>query len=640
MRNKGKKYLTAIVLSALLLTTGNLPAQTVRAAAKGNVPGAPTVKQTGGNENTGGLTSSQNFMLNAESVRLAAYGQDLNLHLSFVVRDPLTGYPASSSKKKVQSVYLQHNASDSFPFVLNMQEYPAYYVSSPSLEPSRFHNGGEALTYTVKFNNLTVRNDVKSQTYTVNLLINYIDEADPGKLQQEVLPVYINMQGQKAPKDARVLFRCVNDTVPKGTPGQWVPIKLDLANYGLDTVKILSVTLQMQGSPLIFNQVDQTAQVDAPLYPVGGRYYSEPNLNNGSMLEVDYGKFQISKQAAGGIQSVAFEVVYLDAMQVIKKETVSAYIEVLGGNGSQKLLPRVLISGYSTEPKKIMGGEPFALTLKLRNTSDMTAVNNMRLNISSHANGEKTAEPFLPTEGATAFFIKQIPAGKTLEYKLNLVSAATLTQKAYPLNVGLEYQDDGGNSYTTNEQVSLYVNQKARIDFGKFELQPDNAPVGSEISAFCNLINKGRVSLFNAEIKAPADAPFTMEPIYLGNIEAGATKAVDAALKTTQAFSGKSKFILSYEDESGNVSTLEHEFALNISDLPPMNENMANLPPGAPGAAGKHGPGNMHKSPSKIWVLLLIIVLLGLIGAGIGGVIYRKRRKQRHKRINIPGEDY
>ena len=193
MRNKGKKYLTAIVLSALLLTTGNLPAQTVRAAA------TPTVKQTEG------LTSSQNFMLNAESVRLAAYGQDLNLHLSFVVRDPLTGYPASSSKKKVQSVYLQHNASDSFPFVLNMQEYPAYYVSSPSLEPSRFHNGGEALTYTVKFNNLTVRNDVKSQTYTVNLLINYIDEADPGKLQQEVLPVYINMQGQKAPKDARVL---------------------------------------------------------------------------------------------------------------------------------------------------------------------------------------------------------------------------------------------------------------------------------------------------------------------------------------------------------------------------------------------------------------------------------------------------
>ena len=89
-----------------------------------------------------------------------------------------------------------------------------------------------------------------------------------------------------------------------------------------------------------------------------------------------------------------------------------------------------------------------------------------------------------------------------------------------------------------------------------------------------------------------------------------------------------------------SVSTLEHEFALNISDLPQMNENMANLPPGAPGAAGKHGPGNMHKSPSKMWVLLLTLVLLGLIGTGIGIFIRHKRRKQRHKRINIPGEDY
>lgn len=581
----------------------------------------------------------QDFMINAESVHTAFYGESCDLNLSFVERDQNTGLPATIASKKIQSVYLQHSAGGDFPFVLTMQEYPAYRVSGPTSKTSKFHNGGSVATWEVSFNHLLVRKDIKSQTYTVNLIINYTDKDN--KLKTETLTAYIDMQGAPTPKDAQVLFRAVNDTVPKGAPGQWVPIKLNLANFGLDRVEVLNVTLQMQGSPLVFQQVDQTAIVERILEPLTGRYYNEPDFYNGTMIEVDYGKFQISKSAGSGIQAVAFEITYLDAMKTLKKETIQTYIEVIGGGG-QKLMPRVLIEGYETEPKKIMGGEPFTLTLKLHNTSDATAVSNMRLNISSKG-GEKVETAFLPQSGATAYFIKSIGAGQKLEYKLKLISAASLNQKAYPLNVNLEYQDDSGNSYTTEEQVSLYVNQKVRVDFSKFELQPDNAEVGAELNAYCQLINKGRVSLYNAEIRAPENAPYKMEPVYLGNIEAGASKSIDATMRAEKAFSGKTKFVLYYEDENGNASKLEHEFELNVNEPMPMPEG--SMPNGAidPGmAANPDGMSmdGMNKKPlSKLWIAVIIIALL--IIAALAFFLYRHfKGKKKTKRAKIVGEDY
>lgn len=581
------------------------------------------------------------FILNAESIKTAFYGEGCNLDLSFVERDPLTGLPASTATKKVQSVYLKHNNSENFPFVLTMQEYPANSVSGPHTRVSRFHNAGTAATWDVSFNRLLVRKDVKSQAYVITLIVNYTDDKEPGKLKSEEISAYVDMQGAPEQHDAQVLFKAVNKTVPKGAPGHWVPIKLNLANYGLDKVKILNVTLQMQGSPLVFQQVDQTAIVERSLYPMTGRYYSEPDFDRGTMIEVDYGTFAINKSAAGGIQAINFEVTYLDSKQVLKKETVSTYIEVLGGANGSKLTPRVLVEGYELAPKKIMGGEPFTLTLKLRNTSDVTAVSNMRLNISSQ--GSKESETaFLPQSGATAFFIKEIPAGKSVEYKLNLISAASLNQKAYPLNVGLEYQDESGTAYSTTEQVSLYVNQKVRVDFSKFELQPQDAQVGSELNAFCQLINKGRVSLYNAEVRAPKDAPYEMDPVYLGNVEAGATKSIDATLRANKPFNGKTKFVLHYEDENGNASTLEHEFTMNVNEMQSIPEG--SLPEGAitPEGMGPNGmgmPGQEAKSMSKWLIALIVLIIIAL--AVVSFFLYRHfKNKKKTKRAKIVGEDY
>ena len=586
-------------------------------------------QRTKPNENAEAQQSNMGnaFMLKAESVKAAFYGSGFNLDLSFVERDPHTGLAASfsSANKKVQSVYLKHNNSADFPFVLTMQEYPGIV-------------SGNGVDWQVSFSGLLVRKDVKSQVYTVDFVVNYTEGASD-KLKSEVLTAYVDMQGAPTPKDAQVLFKAVNANVPKGAPGQWVPIKLNLANFGLDRVTILNVTLQMQGSPLVFRQVDQTAIVEQPLLPLTGRYYNEPDFNNGTQIEVDYGTFEISKSAASGTQPIAFEITYLDAMQTLKKETVNAYIEVLGGAGGQKMMPRILVEDFETEPKKIMGGEPFTLTLKLRNTSEMTAVSNMRLNISSQGT-EKVETAFLPQSGATAYFIKNIPAGKVVEYKLKLVSAASLNQKAYPLNLGLEYQDDASNSYNTQEQVSLYVHQKVRVDFSKFELQPETAQVGGELNAYCQLINKGRVSLYNAEICAPDDAPYEMEPVYLGNVEAGANKSIDATLKAKQPFSGKSKFVLHYEDENGNASTLEHEFDLNIEDEAPMPEG--SMPEGIGDMDNMDGMGGMGQQKKGLspW-LIAIIVILVLILLGVAFFLYRHfKAKKKAKRAKVIGEDY
>ena len=67
--------------------------------------------------------------------------------------------------------------------------------------------------------------------------------------------------------------------------------------------------------------------------------------------------------------------------------------------------PKLLITGYDTDPQTIMAGETFKLTIHIQNTSKSTPVCNGKFLIGNEAG------TFLPTSGSSAVFIEKIPAG-------------------------------------------------------------------------------------------------------------------------------------------------------------------------------------------------------------------------------------
>ena len=73
-----------------------------------------------------------------------------------------------------------------------------------------------------------------------------------------------------------------------------------------------------------------------------------------------------------------------------------------GGSSSDGSVPRVIVTGFDTNPAEVHAGSDFTLTIHLKNTSKKTKVQNMLFELEAPTEGtdEQTSAPaFLPTSG-------------------------------------------------------------------------------------------------------------------------------------------------------------------------------------------------------------------------------------------------
>lgn len=82
-----------------------------------------------------------------------------------------------------------------------------------------------------------------------------------------------------------------------------------------------------------------------------------------------------------GYQKISFKIVYRDSEGNSQETTLDTYVQLSGtagvGADGKASVPRVVVTGFETEPKDVHAGESFMLTLHLKNTSTATSVNNM-----------------------------------------------------------------------------------------------------------------------------------------------------------------------------------------------------------------------------------------------------------------------
>lgn len=291
-----------------------------------------------------------------------------------------------------------------------------------------------------------------------------------------------------------------------------------------------------------------------------------------------------------------------------------------GGSSSDGSVPRVIVTGFDTNPAEVHAGSDFTLTIHLKNTSKKTKVQNMLFELEAPTEGtdEQTSAPaFLPTSGSNSIYLNGIKADGTADISITLNAKADLLQKPYSINLSMKYEDSQATQIESSSSISIPVKQDARFEFSEFEISPQTIEVGGETNVMCSLYNLGRIKLYNAKARFEGNG-IKKQEIFIGNVEAGATGSIDAMLQGEKVTNGNSKITmtLSYEDESGNISETTKDFELEVTEAVDDSDMYMNTDGDA--EAGSSGF-------PVVPVVVVIVIIAGVVAA----VVFVKKKKKK-----------
>lgn len=182
-----------------------------------------------------------------------------------------------------------------------------------------------------------------------------------------------------------------------------------------------------------------------------------------------------------------------------------------GGSGSagDGSVPRVIVTGFDTEPGDVRAGTNFKLVVHLKNTSKRTAVSNMLFDFQAPSAGTDAAAEapaFLPVSGSSTVYMEKIAAGGTQDISIDLNARADLVQKPYSISLSMKYEDSSAVQYEGQSSLAIPVKQEARFEFSEIQVSPDTVMAGEEANITCSLYNLGRVKMYNVKVRFEGDA--------------------------------------------------------------------------------------------------------------------------------------
>lgn len=558
----------------------------------------------------------------------------------------------SDATLQIQEIFL-NSSGDGFPFE-SLYTKVMGVAGNDVLEP------GESTTITI--DPQWVKSGTPDGYYNLSFTIRYSDTAGQSSynfVYEQTLSYTIRVVGNPDNKsNSRILLAPALLASQTGTYGQALNLQFGLINRGFDPVDIISITPVIKGEadswPFVIGQTDYTQAVGRRLLPLapGASAGSEAS---GTMILANFGPLTVREDVTSGPKQIEFLVKHKYGNQEIQESTFPIFVNIVGNpaednkgkGGNQEVWPdskpRLMCTGFTTNPGKVQGGEDFKLTLTIKNTSALMGVQNIRLVVSSDPVGDAAVPPFITESGASSVFIPWIDPDSEYNLDLMMTASVQVPQKAYPLKLEMEYEDVKASPIQANEAISIQLNQAVRMDHGKMELMPEEINVGQQTSLNFPLYNKGKTTLYNVTVSVPENQGITGDEVFLGNIQAGASSLVDMMITAESVFSPEDprKLQISYEDENGQVSSEDIEFKLTVMEdmgMGDMDFPGGDMPPWMddPSMGEMETPtGPLAIMPLWAWILCGLGLLFALLGLILG---LRKRR--RKKRMTMEDEAY
>lgn len=415
-----------------------------------------------------------------------------------------------------------------------------------------------------------------------------------------------------------------NWVTPVANAGQQVNVVLPVVNMGRTRVKNVVVTPAISEDAAKWPFEIETSNYSQTIDRLPGTDDGGTDMERRRELTWT---LRTRKDAPSGYMPISFSVTFENDDKSLTTVTLTSYVKVVGTTGisadGKSSTPRVIVTGFSTSPETVHAGDTFTLTLHMQNTSKATAVKNMVFDIQAASESTDTtyvAASFLPTAGSSTVFVDKIAAGANKDISIELEARSDLAQKPYVINVKMNYEDESVNAYENTASVSIPVRQEARIDTSSVEVTPQSIEVGGEANVSFSLYNIGKTKLYNASVKFQADS-VTGGDTYLGNIDPGATGSVDAYLSGAAATTddGKVKILITFEDESGEKTTIEKEMELYVTEMMDYDDGMTD--------DGMYDDGSQSQGGFKIWyVLIPLVIVIAVVAAFL--IIRKKKAKK------------
>lgn len=427
-----------------------------------------------------------------------------------------------------------------------------------------------------------------------------------------------------------------NWVTPIANAGSHVNVVLPVVNMGRTRVKNVVVTPQISEDAAKWPFEIETSNYSQTIDRLPGTDDGGTDMERRRELTWT---LKTRKDAPSGYMPLSFQVTFENDDKSLSNVTLTSYVKVVGTTGvsadGKASTPRVIVTGFSTNPEQVHAGETFTLTLHMQNTSKATAVKNMVFDIQAASESTDTtyvAAAFLPTAGSSTVFVDKIAAGASKDISMEMEARSDLAQKPYVVNVKMNYEDESVNAYENTASVSIPVRQEARVDTSSIEVMPESIEVGSEANVMFSVYNIGKTKLYNTSVKFVADS-VSGGDTYLGNIEPGATANVDAYLSGAAPTmdEGIVKIVITFEDEAGEATTIEKEMNLFVTE-PFIPDDM--------GMGDMMDPGMEEQGGFKLWYVLVPLAVIAVAAAVVIIVLKKKKKKAHAQELRELEEDF
>lgn len=472
--------------------------------------------------------------------------------------------------------------------------------------------------------------------------------------------------GNVAETEGQAFVLLGQSEVPKLKAGDKFNLKIPLVNWGnlpaSDPVVRLQVASEASDFPFEIQKTDYVEYLEKDLEPLGKP--DKETLKKKTQW-VDFGPMVLREKLSSGYYRLTLLIRYRQADKDFVEVTRYFYIKVQGleptpgesgpdntvptepgppvepmppeppidldppilpdpglpPSEESRSVPRIMVSGFSTDPAKVLGGQKVTLKLSLRNTSKDTGVKNIRMVLDF--GGESPA--FRTVSGSNSLYIEKIDKDSTIEVPVALISSVQAAQKSHPVSIQMIYEDKSGSPYELTEQISIPLYQESRVSLGELNLMPDPAKVGSEANLMFKIYNKGRTTFYNASLVIPENnGALEAREIYLGNIEPAQTKDVDIMVTPLAPHVGDFNLEIRYEDEDGKTLSMNQAIPLNIEEMQ-IIDPVEPIDPDFPDPL----------EPQNQGLPLLAKVLLGFLGLAaiivVIAIVVRHRKKKQQE---------
>ncbi len=359
--------------------------------------------------------------------------------------------------------------------------------------------------------------------------------------------------------------------------------------------------------------------------------------------------FKFTLIACSGItslrESIAVECsYYLDAAdeESLQKSdgvvTVACLPKNSSGSSDKVFAPNIIIKSYDFGADYVTGGKTFPLNVVITNTSNISAIKNLKVTVNGASGSGDKGIAFSPANSSNSFFFAYLAQGAETEINLDMLTRADASPDSYPIEIVFDYEyttaDGTEKANPVIETITIPVQQEDRFEVNSIDLPPE-CMVGEEVPVSCTFVNKGKSSVYNVEVELIGDTIMTnQQKLYIGNVDSGKEEYYDATFSVMEPGDFRGTVIVRYEDANGNLKEIEQDFegyAMEmIFDEPVYDDGYIEDMP-------------QEQGGFPLWAKILLIaggIIIGIAAVVVVVIIIVKKKKANDALLLEDDEDY